>query len=177
MAFRRLRVSDLQALARWRAAPHVMPWWGPQPAPGDLEAEYIPAIRGDRPVDPYMIVVDDRSVGYVETYRIADWPNFWPRGQRYEDEPGAAGMDLLIGEPELTGRGLGTEVIREFTRRVVFAPPDVTACYADPDAENVASVRAFKKAGFEDIGDLRLDHEGFLRRLLRLANPEATPGP
>jgi RimJ/RimL family protein N-acetyltransferase len=57
-------------------------------------------------------------------------------------------MDLLIGDEKLTGRGLGTQVIQAFVREIVFTRPDVPACYADPPADNHASLGAFRNAGF-----------------------------
>ena len=47
LALRRLRPvdDDLMLLVRWRSAPHVRPWWDPDPPPLDLEgarAEYLP---------------------------------------------------------------------------------------------------------------------------------------
>ena len=56
-----------------------------------------------------------------------------------------------IADAALTGRGLGTEVIRSFVSDVVFARAETRACIADPDVRNVASVRAFEKAGFEGV--------------------------
>ncbi len=57
-------------------------------------------------------------------------------------------VDLQIGAKELWGRGIGTAVIRLLCR---FAFEDgADAVYGcDVDGENVRSLRAFEKAGFE----------------------------
>jgi RimJ/RimL family protein N-acetyltransferase len=63
-----------------------------------------------------------------------------------------AGVDLFVAEPELTGRGFGSEALRRFMADIVFSDPGIHACIGDPDAENVASLRAFGKAGFRVVG-------------------------
>ena len=45
-------------------------------------------------------------------------------------------------------------MIGRFVEEVVFAPPTTVACLADPDVQNVASIRAFEKAGFRIVGEL-----------------------
>lgn len=66
------------------------------------------------------------------------------------------------------GRALGTLVIRQFVYDVVFANPEVLACYADPGAENHSSLEAFRKAGFVDLGSIGAPRDATPRRLLRL---------
>ena len=62
-----------------------------------------------------------------------------------------AGVDLFVAEPELTGRGFGSEALRRFVVDIVFSDAEGHDCVADPDAENVASLRAFEKAGFRVV--------------------------
>ena len=88
----------------------------------------------------------DRPVGMLQTYLVADYPAYAELIGISDST--TAGADILIGEEDLTGRGLGTEVLRRFVADVVFARPETTACVADPDERNIASVRAFEKAGF-----------------------------
>jgi RimJ/RimL family protein N-acetyltransferase len=68
-------------------------------------------------------------------------------------EEGVAGVDLFLADPEQTGKGLGSKVLAQFARDVVFTAPRRHACIADPDAENHASLRAFEKAGFTRVRD------------------------
>jgi RimJ/RimL family protein N-acetyltransferase len=37
---------------------------------------------------------------------------------------------------------------------LVFAAPTTTACVADVDVDNAASLRAFAKAGFRPVGEI-----------------------
>jgi RimJ/RimL family protein N-acetyltransferase len=82
---------------------------------------------------------------------------------------GVAGVDLLIGEPGLTGRGLGPLVLEAFADRIVFANDAIDACVAAVDEENRRSWRAFEKAGFRYLRDV--EEEGRPHRLMRLDRP------
>jgi aminoglycoside 6'-N-acetyltransferase len=175
IAFRGMTPADLLLMERWLAADHIVPWWGQAPTSQEVATHYLPYIRHEQPTDPYLIMVDGTPVGYIQTFRVADWPAYWPPDKPYASEPEAAGMDLLIGDEKLTGRGLGTQVIQEFVREIVFARPDVPACYADPAADNLASLAAFRKAGFADIGRIDAPGDPTPRRLLQLAREARNP--
>jgi RimJ/RimL family protein N-acetyltransferase len=168
IGFRRMTEADLSLLGRWLAADHVAPWWGPAPAREALTAHYLPYIRREKAADPYLILINGAPVGYIQTFRIADWPSYWPPGKPYSAEPESAGIDLLIGEKDMVGRGLGTQVIQEFVRDIVFARPEVQACYTDPATDNLASRRAFRNAGFADLGPIDAPGDATPRSLLRL---------
>lgn len=138
-------------------------WWNDTDTLEETAARYGPALRGDEPTEHYAIVLDGREVGMIETYLASDYPE-WNAVVRVGE--GVAGVDLLIGEPELLGRGLGAEVLAAFVREVVFASPGTRACVAAVDEENRRSWRAFEKAGFRHVGEV--EEEGRPHRLLRL---------
>ena len=133
-------------------------WWHDSTAYEETAAHYGPALRGEEPAEHYVIVVDGRDVGMIETYLWSDYPAF-------ELEHGVAGVDLLIGEEELTGRGLGAEVLRAFLCEVARAG----ACAASVDEENRRSWRAFEKAGFVHVRDV--EENGRPHRLMRFDRP------
>ena len=96
-----------------------------------------------------MIVVDGAPVGLIQWYRVGDYPDY----AAAISEADGAGIDLLIGEPSMVGRGLGPTVIDRFVTDVVFAVSDVARCVTGPDTENSRSVRAFERAGFRWVRD------------------------
>ena len=156
--------DDLVQVHAWLQRPHVARWWRmDEDTYEHVVDHYLPAIDGRDPSDHYVIVVDDRPVGMIETYLVADHPE-WEA--ILEVGAGVAGVDLFIGEEELIGSGLGVEVLRTFTRDVVFARPDTHACVAGVEPENTRSLRAFEKAGF--VFDRDYEEEGLPHRLLRL---------
>lgn len=143
--FRRLLADDLPLMHKWLQHEHVRRWWSERRTYAQVADHYLPAIEGRRPTDLYLIVVGQQPVGFIQTYKVADYPE---HRELVQVEKGVAGVDLFISEPELVGRGLGTEVLRQFVDEIVFSDEAVHACVADPDVANVSSLRAFEKAGF-----------------------------
>ena len=160
IAFEPLRTEDLPLIREWLSREHVQRWWRD---PAESLAEYEAAIEGRDPTDHYLIMLDSRPVGMIETYLVTDHPE-WEEIVRVGE--GVAGVDLLIGEDELTGRGLGVEILEAFVRDVVFARPGTRACVATPEEANRPSWRAFEKAGFRYVRDI--EEHGLPHRLMRL---------
>jgi RimJ/RimL family protein N-acetyltransferase len=166
IGFRPLTATDLPLLYEWLQREHVKLWWTDRETYDEVVQHYLPQIQGSKPTDPYLILLDDRPGGFIQTYRVSDYPEY---RERVAVEDGVAGVDLLIGEPELTRRGFGSEALQSFVRDIVFSDPEIHACIADPDADNLASLRAFEKAGFRVVRRfVDPDDHDRLHALLRL---------
>ena len=150
---------------QWLQREHVRRWWDEHATYEEVVQHYLPAIVGRRAVDLYLILLGGRPIGFIQNYLLVDHPDF---AERVGLGAGVAGVDLFIGEEELTGKGLGAEVLRAFVRDVVFAEPATTACIADPDVRNHASIRAFEKAGFRRVGEFLEPEDGQLHALVRI---------
>ena len=127
--FRPLREADLELVRRWLLRPHVKRWYDDVPAatyPDDTISEYRTAIRGEDPTDLYVISLDGRRIGALQSYRIDDHPEY--AAQVALGRP-AIGIDLFIGEPELIGRGHGPALIRAFLHDVAFPPSLLPAAW------------------------------------------------
>jgi aminoglycoside 6'-N-acetyltransferase len=161
IAFRPLTMAELPLVGAWLEREHVRRWWPPPPE--GLAEHYGPALDGREPTDLYLILCDERPVGMIETYLVVDHPDY---DALVQVGPGVAGVDILIGDPEFVGRGIGPQVLRAFTRDVVFAGAAVAACVAGVEIENRRSLRAFAKAGFTAVRDY--EEDGRPHRLLRL---------
>ena len=151
VSFRPLTASDLPLLHNWLQREHVRRWWTDRETYEEVVQHYLPAIEGSEPTDLYLILSEGQPVGFIQTYRVSDYPEY---GELVAVENGVAGVDLFIGELKLTGRGFGPEALRRFVRDIVFSDPEIHACIADPDAENHASLRAFEKVGFSVVRQL-----------------------
>ena len=160
-----MRPDDLALLHEWLQRPHVQRWWRERETYEEVVEHYLPAIEGSDPTDHYLVLLDGRPVGFVETYLVADYPD---HARLTGAEPGAAGVDLFIADADLTGRGIGTELLRRFVSEVVFARTTTTHCVADPETENIASVRAFEKAGFRVVEEFLDPGDGKQHALVRL---------
>ncbi|HEY7018305.1 MAG TPA: GNAT family N-acetyltransferase [Gaiellaceae bacterium] len=160
IAFQPLQREHLPLLAGWLAREHVRRWWRD---PVELAlAKRVEGIEQDR-TEQYLIVSEERPVGMIQTYLVADSPE-WEA--IVGAEPGLAGVDLLIGEEDAAGRGLGPQVLEQFTREVVFARAETSACVATVEEANRRSWRAFEKAGFRHVRDV--EEDGLPHRLMRL---------
>ncbi len=151
IAFRRMTADDLRLMHEWLQREHVRKWWSKRETYEDVVEHYLPAIEGSKPTDLYVILVNDRPAGFIQTYDVSDHPEY---RELVDVEDGVAGVDLFLAEEVATGRGLGSKVLVDFVRDVVFSVPATHACIADPDAENRASIRAFEKAGFRAVREL-----------------------
>lgn len=149
LSFRPMTRDDLPLLHEWLHRPHVLRWWKEGRTLAEVEAHYGPALAGDDPTDHYFALDDGRPIGFFQTYLYWDYPE---EAECMGLDPDAAGVDLFIADEERIGQGLGSELLRRFVDEYAFALPGVTHCIAEPEEENVASIRAFEKAGFRVTG-------------------------
>ncbi|MGZ4447796.1 MAG: GNAT family N-acetyltransferase [Nocardioides sp.] len=140
--------GDLPLVARWRAEPHVHRWWASDGEP-TLEAvteRYGPSIDGMTPTRMWVVEVNGRSVGFVQDYRVGDYPEYALLGP----DPDAIGVDYAIGDPAWTARGLGVRMLWAWMLRAHRRFPTATSFFAAPDHRNAASLRVLAKAGFTE---------------------------
>ena len=103
IAIRAITRGDLDLVTAWRSDPEVIRWW----TPGELtdratiEAKYAERINGMSPTR-MSVVVDGRSVGFLQDYRIGDYPDYAVLGP----DPDAIGVDYAIGS-DMWRQGVG----------------------------------------------------------------------
>jgi len=111
------------------------------------------------PAEHWLALLDGEPIGWIQCYA-------WVDGDEEEAnahfaagvERTAAGIDYLVGEPSVRGKGVGTELIRTFVHDVVFPRhPGWTQASAGPFVANEASWRALERAGFRQLGDYPTD--------------------
>ena len=135
--FRPMSAADLPLLRDWLARPHVREWWG------DPD-EQFGLVSGDLThpaMDQYIVAAADRPFAYLQCYQMTEWNSgFGPQPE------GARGLDQMIGEADMVGRGHGSAFIRAFADALLtHGTPRVVT---DPDPNNARAVRAYEKAGF-----------------------------
>jgi RimJ/RimL family protein N-acetyltransferase len=168
ISFRRLERSDIPLLQEWLAAPHVAVWWKERTDLASVEAKYGPRIDGVEPTHVLVIEQESRPIGWIQWYLWADYPE---HARQLGAEPASAGIDLAIGEANMTGLGLGPVIIRQFLDQLVFTNSEICAVVTDPEETNLRSLQAFRKAGFNVVNTARLAGEGFRRQVMRLVRP------
>ncbi|WP_395691417.1 GNAT family N-acetyltransferase [Nocardioides sp.] len=137
--------GDLPDVTRWRQSDHLHRWWAAdgEPTTERVAAQYGPSIDGMTPTRMWVAEVNGRSVGFLQDYRIGDYPEYAVLGP----DPAAIGVDYALSE-EWSGRGLGVRVLWAWMARARRRFPDATAFFAAPDHRNAASLRVLAKAGF-----------------------------
>ncbi len=146
MALRAMSRGDLPDVVRWRGAEHVRRWWD---ADGDptlerVTEQYGPRIDGMQPTRMWVVEANGRSVGFCQDYRIREHPDF----AVLVPDPDAVGVDYVVGEPHLLGKGVGTAMLWAWLLSAHRRYPDVTTFFAAPDHRNAASLRVLEKVGF-----------------------------
>jgi aminoglycoside 6'-N-acetyltransferase len=165
ISFRPLKRNDFPLLQKWLSAPHVAAWWKQRSDLPGLEANFGPAVDAAEPMHVFVIEQEGRPVGWIQWYRWSDYPD---HAGQLGAKPTEAGIDLAIGEVNMTGLGLGPIIIREFVTQVVFSNPKVRAVVSDPQESNLRSLRAFEKAGFTVVRTIQLTGEECRRQVVRL---------
>ena len=81
-----------------------------------------------------VVFLKDRPVAAMIVFCNPDYP---------------VGINPIVVDPELTGRGIGSEILREFIANIdVILPFRSDRITVVIDNENSASIKAFTKAGF-----------------------------
>ncbi|MDQ2951853.1 MAG: acetyltransferase [Chloroflexota bacterium] len=151
-----MRASDTPLLRRWLLEPHVRRWWNDDPDERDYPdgtlAEWMTAIRGEDPTDMFVIHLDGRPIGVIQSYRVNDYPDYVAELGAL---PAAAiSIDVFIGEPELIGKGHGTALMRAFLP-LAFERYRLDYCVIGPSKSNIAAIRSYEKAGFRHLKEYR----------------------
>lgn len=170
LVFRPLDRSDLPLLAEWLGRPHVARWWREPSDLAAVEAAYGPLIDGSDPTEGFIAVRAGQGQGqgpplaFLQRYRLDDNPQWQraialalaegggagggPDAARSEQIGTGAGIDYLIGDPTMTGRGLGRQMIDAFVDLTWVRYPDITVVVVAVDQSNEASWRALEGAAF-----------------------------
>lgn len=182
ITFRPLVDDDLDLLHGWMNEPGVVRWWeGDDVTPAGIRHDYGSDRTPDL-VEHWIAVIDDRPVGWIQCYppeesleEVAEW-------REHGVGEHVAGIDYLVGDPSVRGRGVGAAMIRAFVVDVVFLRhPTWAQAAASPYVANEASWRALARAGFTHVADLPAspgDPDGPSRLMVidRASLPLAPPG-
>ena len=105
----------------------------------------------------------------LQHYRIEDSPEYAEVLALGED---AIGVDLFIGEAGLLGLGHGPAMLRQFLREVAFPFHGIDICVIGPSVKNAAAIRAYEKAGFRPLKEVRVPGETDPEFLMRMTAAE-----
>ena len=152
IGFRPLSREDLPLLTTWLRATHVAMWWRGEPQDlAGVEAKYGPRIAALVPNESFIVEIAGTPIGFIQRYWIANHHD-WVRALAPVAVPERSiGIDYLIGERSRIGKGLGSELVRQFIGETFRQQTDATAIVVGVQQANTASWRALEKAGFTRI--------------------------
>jgi aminoglycoside 6'-N-acetyltransferase len=159
LSFRPLTREDFGLVATWLDREHVARWWPDPHDPASLEAHYGGSIDGTDPTAMFVVLADGRPIGLVQRYRVQAYDDWQATLRTAGVEGASAGIDYLIGEPDLIGLGFGPRVIAALVEDVWASYPDLESITVAVQQENRRSWRALEKAGFSRVFAGMLDSE------------------
>jgi aminoglycoside 6'-N-acetyltransferase len=148
-----IAAEHAEALRRIHAHPEVARWWD-EPEPAFPLGDDPESVR-------FTIVVDGRVAGLIQY------------SEETEPKYRHASIDVFL-DPELRGRGHGTEALRRVVR-LLIEERGHHRITIDPAAANTAAIRSYEKVGFRPVGVMRqyerdagggAFHDGMLMELL-----------
>jgi hypothetical protein len=106
-------------------------------------------------------------IGYIQTYRVADHPEYAATIGEVE----GISVDLFIGAADHLGIGWGRLILVKFLNEIAFPLfPEENVCWIYHEKLNQRALRASKAAGFRYVRDFVED--GIQKELLRLGKDE-----
>lgn len=142
---------DADLVHGWMQLPHVAPYWQLE-LPPDRIAGYLAALESDEHSEGMISEVDGGPAGYWEIY----WAHRDRLAEYCRTEPADQGVHLLLGPPELIGRGLGSRLLESICGWMFARDRSTMRLMAEPDVRNLRSVAAFRRCGFEAEAELEL---------------------
>lgn len=168
--FRPLEKVDFAMVAAWIGQPHVQKWWQEPATVEHVAKEYGPCTDGDFKTRVYVVELDGTAMGMMQCYRVEDYAETdseWDTSQW--DAAGYVGIDYLIGDVVLTGKGHGTAMIKAFVEEIVKSLyPEAVGALADPEVANAVSQAALRKAGFRPYKVIPEGEHGTPEQLMTL---------
>jgi len=136
--------ADADLLAAWHDDPDVARYWDGERFTRDEMLDRL--ARPD--VDAYIVEADGEPIGYLQVWRERD----------------AGGLDMFL-VPHARGRGLGPDAGRAAARHL-RDDRGWRRVTVDPYLWNEPAIRAWRRAGFRDVGEREPDDEHTARWLL-----------
>jgi ribosomal protein S18 acetylase RimI-like enzyme len=168
--FKRLAITDLEYMHKWLNCDFVIEWYSKKKwAYKEIEEKYIPYIKNERPTQGYLILYNNTPIGYIQTYKIHDYPDY---ARLVDIDENASGLDLFIGEQEYFRKGLGKYIVSKFLKEIVFGLSDSVSCILGPEPKNKVAIKTYEKVGFKYIKTIKVDNEDEAENIMRITKDE-----
>lgn len=153
IAFRPVGTADLPLLADWLAQPHLREWWGD---PETELAHIRDMIEGRDTTRPFLFSIGGELLGYIQVWFVghhqnATWIDTHPWLAELPRD--SVGVDLSIAYANRLSQNVGSAVLKAFVDRLWSEGH--RSIIIDPDPANGRAVRAYAKAGFRPVPELK----------------------
>lgn len=142
---RPLEPADADLVHRWYEDTRVQTLMGDPPLSlATRRQRYEDAVKAGGPeVFRFVICLldDDRAIGRTDIFDI-------------DRQNGSCAFGITIGQPELWGKGLGTDAVNAVVD-FAFGQLRMERVWLDTDDQNARAQAAYRKAGFTEEGRLR----------------------
>ncbi|HTM06726.1 MAG TPA: GNAT family N-acetyltransferase [Patescibacteria group bacterium] len=147
-----LRHEHLTLLLHWLQQSHIKQWYdsGVVWSYEKIVQKYTSRINGvdantNKPIFCFIISDDEKPIGYVQYYNIADFENEFSDDIKNMLPKPCASFDIFIGEREYCGKGIGATALKVLFENYIFE--NFNAICISVDIQNKAALKAYQKAG------------------------------
>jgi aminoglycoside 6'-N-acetyltransferase len=145
--FRDVVKQDMPMLYDWANLAFVSKWYDRRKLMyDDIERKFTAGVIQIPRLHSYIIMDDNHPFGYIQTYRVRDYPSYARCVQMGDD---VAGLDMYFGDLSYVGKGYASQILPLFLERHVFTLAGITTCIVGPEPDNRPAIRAYEKAGFQ----------------------------
>ncbi|MFN2581576.1 MAG: GNAT family N-acetyltransferase [Candidatus Dormibacteria bacterium] len=147
--------GDYELMAGWLNQPHVKHFWDPDLPPATsayVRTTHGPDTQPGAPTTACVIELDGRPVGFIQFYRWVDYADE-ARQLGVDFDEREWGLDVLIGEPDVVGVGVGSRAVELLCEHLERErePSGVTLL---TDITNTRAHRAYEKGGFVRVKEV-----------------------
>lgn len=150
LLIRPMNFNDFDVMVKWLNDPKVLKYFEEQPM--DLEKvkhKYGPRIDGNHYVKPCIVEYRNQPIGYMQYYEIQETEL---NTYGFTRNQNIFGIDQFIGETDLWGKGIGTEMIQMMLH--YLRNKGATKVVLEVKNSNNRAISSYKKCGFKSIKDL-----------------------
>lgn len=169
MKFFRLNEKYKDVVLQWFSKDHVKAFYcgeGLQNTLNNIEL-YIQGINnnGRYSFDHWVALMNGEPFGFLMTslvegpYDTGDPYNKW-----FSDDGATYTLDLLIGPEKYLGKGLASDMIRQF---IVDRFSDAAYFLIDPAMNNPKAIHLYEKAGFKKVDEFVPSYDPILHIMMR----------
>lgn len=141
LVIRKVKDIDITLIENWLYKDHIQKWFGdPTEWLNEItnrEGKYYWIIH-------YIIEYHGLPIGFCQYYDCSKAE----KGYAWDDEPeGTFGIDYLIGNEQLLGKGIGTQIVSKLSQ-IVINNENPKQIIADPIKDNIVSSKVLECNGY-----------------------------